>query len=110
MEVKFVHFAGVDVSKHKIDVCVIVNEKRAEILHQCFEQSKKGFTALRKWLSQMTNAQTNKLLICVENTGLYDDALLNYLWSQGMFISLENAANIKRSVRDNRGKTKRSGN
>ena len=105
MEVKFVHFAGVDVSKHKIDVCVIVNGKRTDILHQCFEQSKKGFTALKKWLNQITREQTNKLLICVENTGLYDDALLNYLWNQGMFISLENAANIKRSVRDNRGKT-----
>ena len=105
MKVKFVHFAGVDVSKHKIDICVIVNGKRTEILHQSFEQSRKGFTALKKWLNQITNEQTNRLLICVENTGLYDDALLNYLWSHGMFISLENAANIKRSVRDNRGKT-----
>ena len=78
MKVKFVHFAGVDVSKHKIDVCVIVSEKRTEVIHQCFEQSKKGFTALKKWLHMVTNQQTDKLLICVENTGLYDDALLNY--------------------------------
>jgi transposase len=105
MEVKFVHFAGVDVSKHKIDVCVIVNEIRTEMIYECFEQSKKGFTALNKWLNRVTGQQTNRLLICVENTGLYDDALLYYLWSHGMSVSLENAANIKRSVRDNRGKT-----
>ena len=105
MEAKFVHFAGVDVSKHKIDVCVIVNGKRTEIIHQCFEQSKKGFTALKKWLSLLTNRQISKLLICVENTGLYDDALLYYLWENKIAVSLENATNIKRSVRDNRGKT-----
>lgn len=105
MEVKFVHFAGVDISKRKIDVCAIVNGKRTEMIHECFEQSKKGFSALKKWLSQVTGQQTDRLLICVENTGLYDDALLYYLWDHGMSVSLENAANIKRSVRDNRGKT-----
>src|SRR5574339_1276062 len=107
MEAKFVHFAGADVSKQKIDVCVIVNGKRTEIIHQCFKQRKKGFTALKKWLSQATHQQTSKLLVCVENTGMYDDALLYYLGENKIAVSLENAANIKRSVRDNRGKTDR---
>lgn len=105
METKFVHFAGVDVSKQKIDVCVIVNNQRSEILHNSFEQSKKGFGSLKKWLMQATGKQTKRLLICVENTGLYDDALLYYLADNELPVSLENAANIKRSVRDNRGKT-----
>jgi transposase len=105
MEVKFAHFAGVDVSKSKIDVCVIATNDRSEISHSCFEQSKKGFNALKKWLEQVTNQQIEKLLICIENTGLYDDALLYYLWNHKVATSLENAANIKRSVRDNRSKT-----
>ncbi len=105
METKFVHFAGVDVSKQKIDVCVIVNNQRSEILHNCFDQSKKGFNSLKKWLMQITGKQTQKLLVCVENTGLYDDALLYYLSDNALAVNLENAANIKRSVRDNRGKT-----
>lgn len=104
MEVKFVHFAGVDVSKRKIDVCVIVNAIRSEMTYSQFEQSKKGFTALKKWLNLVTNQKTDKLLLCVENTGFYDDALLHYLWNNSIAVSLENAANIKRSVRDNRGK------
>ena len=79
METKFVHFAGVDVSKQKIDVCVIVNNQRSEIIHSSFEQSKKGFGTLKKWLVEVSGKQTDKLLVCVENTGLYDDALLYYL-------------------------------
>jgi transposase len=105
MELKFVHFAGVDVSKQKIDVCVIVNNQRSEILHNDFDQSKKGFTNLKKWLVQISGRQTARLLICVENTSLYDDALLYYLSDNDLPVSLENAAHIKRSVRDNRGKT-----
>ncbi len=105
METKFIHFAGVDVSKQKIDVCVIVNNQRSEMMHNQFDQSKKGFNGLKKWLMQATGKQTKELLICVENTGLYDDALLYYLSDNAFAVNLENAANIKRSVRDNRGKT-----
>jgi transposase len=105
METKFIHFAGVDVSKQKIDVSVIVNNQRSQILHNSFEQSKKGFAGLKKWLVQVTGKQTRRLLICVENTGLYDDALMYYLSDNELAVSLENAANIKRSVRDSRGKT-----
>ncbi len=105
METKFVHFAGVDVSKQKIDVCVMVNNQRSEILYNCFDQSKKGFNGLKKWLIQVTSKQPSKLLICVENTGLYDDALLYYLSDNDLAVSLENAAHIKRSIRDNRSKT-----
>jgi transposase len=104
MKVKFAHFAGIDVSKSKIDVCIIVNKQSSEILHNCYDQSKKGFNGLKKWFEQVTDKQTDKLLICVENTGLYDDALLYYLDASALSVSLENAANIKRSVRDNRGK------
>jgi transposase len=105
METEYQHFAGIDVSKAKIDVCIIVNADKSVVLHQSFEQHKKGFIALKKWLKDVTAKQVNRLFICVENTGLYDDALLHYLFDEGFAVSLENAANIKRSVRDNRGKT-----
>jgi transposase len=104
MKVKFAHFAGIDVSKSKIDVCIIVNKESSEILHNCYDQSKQGFNGLKKWFEKVTDKQTDRLLICVENTGLYDDALLYYLDASALSVSLENATNIKRSVRDNRGK------
>lgn len=105
METAYQHFAGIDVSKATIDVCVIVNDDKSAILHQSFEQHKKGFAALKKWLKEITSKQVDRLFLCVENTGLYDDALLSYLFDEGLAVCLENAANIKRSIRDNRGKT-----
>jgi transposase len=45
------------------------------------------------------------LLLLVENTGLYDDALLDWLAKKKIAVCLENATNIKRSIRDRRSKT-----
>lgn len=99
------HFGGIDVSKEKIDVCVVVNGNRNTVEHAVFGQSKRGFGQLYAWLRQVTGDHLSGLIICVENTGLYDDALIHYLQSRQLVVSLENAYNIKRSVRDNRTKT-----
>lgn len=104
METKFIHFAGIDVSKNKVDVCLIVNGQRTELCYGCFEQSNEGYRALKRWFTQQTGKALQKLLVLVENTGLYDDALLDWLADKKIAVCLENATNIKRSVRDNRSK------
>jgi len=77
METKFRHFAGIDVSKHKMDVCLIVNSQRTEMHYGCFEQSLSGYKAMKKWFTQLTSDRyLGSLIVLVENTGLYDDALL----------------------------------
>ena len=104
MQVKFIHFAGIDVSKKWIDVCVLINNEKSVFHEQRFEQSKQGFAELRKWLIKLTENQMQQLLICIENTGLYDDALLCFLSGKGFIVCLENAAKIKASIRDRRAK------
>lgn len=105
MRVKFVHFAGIDVSKRKIDVCMLAGAATAQPLYGSFDQSNKGFAALKKWLVGLLGNETDKLLICIENTGHYNDAIIHYLHGQQLAVSLENAANIKRSIRDVRSKS-----
>lgn len=104
METKFNHFAGIDVSKNKLDVCLIVNKERTEMHYGIFEQSISGYKAMKKWMNDLTTKGLDNLLVLVENTGLYDDALLAWLWDKKIRVCLENATNIKRSVRDNRSK------
>lgn len=104
MQVKFVHFAGIDVSKMWIDVCLLVNGGKSVFYQQRFEQSRKGFNELKKWLIQLIGKRINDLLVCVENTGLYDDALIYFLTEKGFSVCLENAAKIKASIRDRRAK------
>lgn len=105
MSVKFVHFAGIDVSKSKIDICVLLSGDAKHPYKHCFEQSNKGFAAMKKWLRSLMGSTIKKLLICIENTGHYNEAILHYLDGQQMAVSLENAANIRRSIRDIRKKS-----
>ena len=106
MSVKFVHFAGIDVSKSKIDVCLLLADGTSQPQYGCFDQSNKGFACLKKWLlSLLGKLGIKELLVCIENTGHYNDAILYYLEAQQIGVCLENAANIKRSVRDVRGKS-----
>lgn len=108
MSVKFVHFAGIDVSKSKIDICLLLADATSQPQYGCFDQSNKGFACLKKWLlSLLGKVKINELLICIENTGHYNDAILHYLDAQQIAVCLENAANIKRSVRDIRVKNDR---
>jgi transposase len=102
--VKFIHFAGIDVSKMWIDVCLLMNNDKSMFYQERFEQSKPGFNELRKWLIKTSGNKAEQLLICVENTGLYDDALLNFLSDKNFVVCLENAAKIKASIRDRRAK------
>ena len=104
MQVKFIHFAGIDVSKKWIDVCVLINAEKSALHQMRFDQSKQGFAELKKWLIKLTVNQVEQLLICIENTGLYDDALLYFLTDKGFTVCLENAAKIKASIRDRRAK------
>jgi transposase len=107
MKTKFIHFAGIDVSKAKIDVCIIINNERSSLNYGSFEQSRKGFNELRMWLQKLVGKQKQEVLICIENTGLYDDALLYFVAEQGYKVCLENAALIKKSIRDTRSKNDR---
>jgi transposase len=107
MEAKFMHFAGIDVSKFKIDVCLIFNAVSAQLYHETFEQSRKGFARLHRWLDQLLAGQKQQTLICIENAGLYDDALLYFLEGHGYWLCLENAYPIRKSIRDRRAKNDR---
>ena len=93
-------YAGVDVSKHFFDVCLVVEGK--ETLRQ-FRYDDKGMAALRAWLP--------KGCFCVmEATGPYSLRLATGLYQAGYPLSVVNPLVIKRfsQMRLLRAKTDRS--
>src|SRR6476659_6114658 len=107
MKTKFIHFVGIDVSKGKIDVCLLLNFEKSDLIRTEFEQSKKGFGAFKKLLQQQVGKDLSQVFVCIENTGLYDDAVIYYLANNGIAVCLENAATIKAAKRDQRQKNDR---
>lgn len=81
------HFLGIDVSKHTLDVCLfrgVGTQKH----HQQVPNDQAGFTKLIAWLLQH-QATADETIICMENTGLYDDALLEALTLAGYSCAVE---------------------
>ncbi|MBZ0297068.1 MAG: IS110 family transposase [Anaerolineae bacterium] len=83
-------YVGIDVSKDKLDVCVL-GEDRA--LSASFANQKSGWHGLVNWLKKRHAAQP--VWICLEATGRYSDAVTAFLYQHGYEVSVVNPARIK---------------
>ena len=91
------HFVGIDISKLFFDVALLKTVHPEHIVHQQFDQSAQGFAKLKKWLEKQGVLINEETLICMEHTGLYNTALVNYLCSLKALLWVEMALRIKKS-------------
>ena len=81
---------GIDVSKLKFDVALLVADKIKKT--HVFENAPDGFKALSNWLIRQG---ISSVAACMEATGCYGDALATYLYDQGVTVSVVNPAQIR---------------
>jgi transposase len=99
-------FVGIDISKATLDVCVLSPSDITDIHYHQFCNNTKGFIQLLKWLKQKCEGLTvEDWRVCMENTGMYSLQLNCFLHAKGIWQSMENALQIKRSMGVVRGKT-----
>lgn len=83
------HFLGIDVAKQKFDVAL---RGGLSMQRQSFGNNPQGFKALKTWLEQQG---VTELHACLEATGVYYEALAEYLYQQGYTVSVVNPWQIK---------------
>jgi transposase len=99
-------FIGIDISKATLDVCVLSPSDITDIHHHSFCNNTKGFSQLMKWLKQKSEGVAGEdWRVCMENTGIYSLELNLFFHEKGIWQSMENALQIKRSMGVIRGKT-----
>lgn len=84
----YTHFIGLDVAKHTLDAAL--RQWREGMLHTARwhgRNSLEGHRTLARWLTRHTEQATT--VICMENTGPYDDALLEHLTLLGWICAVE---------------------
>ncbi len=81
---------GIDISKAKFDVALLVDGKVKKT--RVFENNLTGFKALSLWIIKH---DITHLQACMEATGTYGDELATYLYDQGFEVSVVNPAQIK---------------
>ena len=101
-------FAGIDVSKLKIDVVFFLTENPDEQFHECFENSDDGCSRMVDWINRTTGLLISDMLFCAEDTGLYTLPICTFFDEQGGHLWVENALRLKRSLGLKRGKSDRA--
>ncbi len=82
---------GVDVSKKKVDVALLVNGK---VKSKVIDNSAEGHKFLIDWLVK-SKVSLSELHVCMEATGVYYEALALALHGAGIRVSVVNPACIK---------------
>lgn len=80
---------GIDVSKAKLDVCL---EREGRKCQRTYANSRQGFEQLVGWLNGQQLADVH---ICLEATGLYGEALAQFVYEAGYRVSVVNPKRIK---------------
>ena len=94
---------GIDISKSTLDATSVRwNDKSAP--HDSFLNKPLGFRQLVKWFSKFSSTE-DKVLVCMEHTGYYSQALCEYLTKKRIEYALINPLKIKRSMGLQRGKS-----
>lgn len=97
---------GMDISKHSFDMALLRVSQPESILHRAFSNDSKGFDEMMVYLTEtITGFDSSKALFCMEATGLYCNALLEFFENQQTNVWVENAMQIKRSLGMKRTKT-----
>ncbi len=96
-------FIGIDVSKDTIDVAMHSVKDREKFSARKFENNLKGYGFLKSWIIKK-NIDLNECVFCMEHTGVYSITLISYLNEQNVFVCVEPALRIKRSIGMTRGK------
>lgn len=79
---------GIDVSKKKLDCALLVEGK---ILDKTCDNSVSGFKQLLAWL---TKRKVERVHVCMEATGGYEEAVAAFLFEAGHLVSVVNPASI----------------
>jgi transposase len=103
MQNTFSHFAGIDVSKHKLDVCLLHQDQRTSV-HSIFSNTREGFSKLSKWIASQAISK-EQVLFCLEHTGIYTMPLCLFLSKYSFSFSIVPALEVKRSIGVKRGKS-----
>ena len=83
-------FIGIDVSKKKLDVVVLLEPDTLKKRQKKVPNTPEGFQTLIPWCQKQINAAPTELHAVMEATGPYHEALAHALHDAGLVVSVIN--------------------
>jgi transposase len=100
---KLKNFVGIDISKLWFDAALIKTDNPSQVVHRQFVQKPEGYKKLQEWLLINKAEIDDQTLFCMENTGLYNTGLVNYLVKNKAQLWIEMPLRIKKAGGFERG-------
>lgn len=97
------YFVGVDVSKRSLDLAVV--QDGLVVLQDKIENGPKAVGSFLSSLIKSQGISPDRIVVCLEHTGIYNAHVLEVFWQKGIKICLEPAVKIKGAQGIERGKT-----
>ncbi len=91
---------GIDISKKTFDVSLFKNKKFKQ---KKYSNDNRGFKLFFEWLKKQDALSAH---ICMEATGIYGEALAEYLYDKGLSVSIVNPVRIKGFAQSELARTK----
>jgi len=102
------NFVGIDISKTYFDAVIIKGAFAEKNVHQQFSQTPADFAKMRQWLRRHDVDFDDQTLFCMEDTGIYNYGLVNFLVTNKAQLWVEMALRIKRADGFERGSDDKS--
>ncbi|EQC1412835.1 IS110 family transposase [Providencia rettgeri] len=87
---------GIDVSKDSLDFCLLLNQTKSGRKFRCFKNREIDYSAIHDWVLKLARCQPNEVVITMESTGVYHEAIALYLHSVGFQIIISNPGKAKK--------------
>ena len=87
-------FVGIDVSKEKLDIGWL--REAGKVKTKVFKHQQQQFKAIRDWLLKNTGLPAEQVVITLEPTGIYHEALLYFLDEAGFKLLLVNPGRARK--------------
>jgi len=93
---KNVHFVGLDIACDDFAASIYQSPKESIITKEGIKNTFEGVNVFVPWLKEHGLGKTNSI-ICMEATGVYNEAIAHYLVTQGFRVSVEPPLKVKRA-------------
>ncbi|MFC3754515.1 IS110 family transposase [Chryseobacterium tructae] len=97
---------GIDISKSKLDCAIMDSEYKIQC-EQIIPNTEKGISSFLKGILKLLKITKEDLLICCENTGIYNRPLEKFCSKSEYLLWVEHPVKIKKAASDLRGKDDR---
>jgi transposase len=90
-----VFYLGIDVSKAKLDCSLLLDVNTLRSRSKSVTNSREGFSTLLEWVQCQTQAGPRGLVVALEPTGVYHQALATALYDAGVTVVVVNPAQLR---------------